>query len=270
MSELCTLNSNCFLRKKVFLWTLFLFVVNFNMCFSTNIEMDMLSTELDVIPLLSDICSENSMPTQSIDNDANRTIDPEKMHDNKNETDVLNDLSPSKLNQTLLKTSRVLLDELLLCIDHFSVPDKNNTSLENSDTDKRHQQMNIPEVKQAQDVTTYEEETNHEYFDQTEGIMSDPQWLTMLKEFDLLAEVEKNKSTLLGDELSINYTDPSTLGNNTFLKSAMTLYDTFINHYNMTPIQIHHNNTFHNFDNMDENDNGILFHQKSLLSTSNR
>lgn len=266
----CKINLNCFLKKKLFLCTIFLFFVSLNTCVFSNNELDMLSTELDVIPILSDICSNKSTVTQPIIYDTNLITEHAKMNENRNNRDALNKLSPSKLNQTIVKTSGALLDELLLSIDQLSVQDKTNTGTEKSVTDERHQKMDVPEIKPAQDITPYEQETPEEYFDQTGGIMSDPQWLTMLKEFDLLAEVEKNKSSLLEDELSINYTDPSTLGNNTFLKSAMTLYDTFINHYNMTPIKIHQNHTFDHFDNMDENDNGILFHHKSILSSSNR
>lgn len=251
-------------RSKYFYGIFFLLLINVNLCLTFIDDNNMVPNDLN-IPSLHDICSQNDLSTQPMDYDTNLIGHLESMLEDPIDANISDGFWASNLNQTLDKI-------LLLCIDHLSGSNQNESSTKRNNIEKRRQNNLRPNTKEIMSILPSEVETNDAYFDPTEEIISDPEWLTMLKEFDILAEVVRNKSSLLEDELNINYTETSSLGNNTFLKSAITLYDTFINHYNMTGIPVQHasNGTFHPFDDIDENDNGILFHHTSILSSSNR
>ena len=257
--------NNIHSETKFFICVIIISFCTFNMCLSISGDDDISSTQFGSFPSLSDICSQSDLGTHYTDYDASMIDQHTSTPEIKNDTNILPGLLQSNLNQTLDQL-------LLLCIDHLSKSSDNETKIENSDPDSKNQNKLLHTTKRSKNMEPFDQITDDMYFDPTEEMLSDPEWLQMLKEFDILSEVVKNKSNLLEDELTFDYTDPSTLGNNTFLKSAITLYDTFINHYNMTGIQVHHipNGTFHPFDDMDENDNGILFHHKSILSSTNR
>lgn len=217
------------------------------------------------IPSLNTICSHTDLATDSMDYDINIIDYPSIMPDYKNGTNITNSSRALNLNQTL--------DNILqLCLDHLSGANQKDASRKVNNTEGISQNNPISPNNEILNILPSGDEANDAYFDQSELIISDPEWLTMLKDFDILAETVKNKSNLLENELNINYTDTSTLGNNTFLKSAITLYDTFINHYNLSDIPVHHTNngSIHPFDDIDENDNGILFHHTSIFSSTNR
>ena len=251
-------------RIKYFCCTVYLLLCNIHLCLTFSDENHIVLNEMN-IPSLNTICSQNDLARHSMDYDGNIMDYLKIMPDYKNNTNITDSPRASNLNQTL--------DNILqLCLEHLSGPKQKDTPRKNNNSENISQSNLRSETKEILSMLPSGDETNDAYFDQTEMIISDPEWLTMLKEFDILAEVVKNKSNLLENELNINYTDTSTLGNNTFLKSAITLYDTFINHYNLSGIPVHHTNngTLHPFDDIDENDNGILFHHTSILSSANR
>ena len=251
-------------KIKYFYSTVCLLFCNIHLCLTFINENQNVPNEMN-IHSLNTICSQNDLARHSMDYDSNIMDYPEIMPGYKTDTNITNSPEPSNLNQTLENI-------LQLCLDHLSGSNQNSTPRKNGKSENVSQNNAGSETKDILSMLPSRDDTNDAYFDQTEMIISDPEWLTMLKEFDILAEVVKNKSNLLENELNINYTDTSTLGNNTFLKSAITLYDTFINHYNLSDIPVHHTNngTLHPFDDMDENDNGILFHHTSIFSSANR
>ena len=251
-------------RIKYFYCKVYLLLCNIHLCLAFIDENQIVPKKMN-IPSLNTICSRDDLARHSMDYDSNILDYLETMPAYKNNTNITDSPRASNLNQTLENI-------LLLCLDHYSGSKQKDTPRNDNTSENKSQSNHRSENKEILSMLPSGDEINDTYFGQTEMVISDPEWLTMLKEFDILAEVVKNKSNLLENELNINYTDTSTLGNNTFLKSAITLYDTFINHYNLSETPVHHtiNGTLHHFDDIDENDNGILFHHTSIFSSSNR
>ena len=224
--------------QKLILTSLFIFVQNINQIISTS-ENDMLSAELDIIPLLSEICTQSessnpvhdhrSMEFRPIENPTSTNIKTKGFLDPRSQP-----LNHPDLNQTLAEASHVLLDELLMCIDQFSGSTTHNRNITNNSILKnRSTPVSSNAISYTDDKTKLDA-----YFNQAHSMGFDPQLVTMLKDFDLLSEAVNNGSKALHNDLNMDYEVAASFLNDTFINSAITLYETFITNYNMTAMNI--------------------------------
>lgn len=256
--------------------TVFLIAVNLNLCHCTG-NQDMLSAEFDILPILSDICSPKGLKSQT-DINTNRRLDPATIDILKESNLYPKTQSPShpNLNESLSETSHVLIDELIMCMDQFFGPGNNGSkhitgpgSVQNAPSDTQ-PSSRLPNKDDLNMIDSF--------FNQTDSMEFDPQILMMLKDFDQLSQAVKNKTDFhKGTFDDMEDHDATQVGNrnNTFLNSAITLYETFVSHYNITDGHMHDNiganpSQQNNYSYNLQNDNGILFHQDSFLSDHKR
>ena len=253
---------------------LILIAVNLNIC-HCDVNQDMRLTKFDIIPILSDICSpKNLMPQTSIK--INRKVNPTAIDILRGSEIYPNHPFPSylSLNETVAATFSGLTDEFIMCMDQLIEP---NTNLGNDITGPNSVQNKLSDMPLSSENLDNEDiNLIDSYVNQTN--VMELQILLMLKDFNLLSEAVKTKADIHGDALDMEDNQTTQIGNrkdNTFLNSAITLYDTFISHYNMTDDYIHDkvrsNYSPQNYlQNNVENANGILFNQDSLFSSRER
>jgi hypothetical protein len=161
-----------------------------------------------------------------------------------------------------------------MCMDQLIEP---NTNLGNDITGPDSVQNKLSDMPLSSENLDNEDiDLNDSYLNQTD--VMELQILLMLKDFNLLSEAVKTKADIHGGALDVEDNQTPQIGNrkdNTFLNSAITLYDTFISYYNMTDDYIHDkvrlNYSQQNYSlNNVENGNGILFNQDSLFSSRER
>ena len=235
----------------------------------------MFPAEFDILPILSDICSPNGLKSQT-GIDTNKRLDPVTVDTLKESNLSRKNQSSSHpyLNGTESETSNVLIDELIMCMDQYFGPGNNGKKNITDPNSVQYKPSHTPITSKLPN----KDEMNmiDSFFNDTDNMEFNPQILMMLKDFDLLSEAVKNKTGFDKDNLETKGAGATKVGNrnNTFLNSAITLYETFISHYNITDGHIHDdigaNYSQQNYSHNIQNDNGILFHQDSFLSSRKR
>ena len=257
--------------------TVFSLFVQTNQCTSNKYE-DILSTEIDIIPFLNDICNKNHNDSSRFDfkNALNLTevfdesLDPSSVKSSISDFQTSSDTS-HHINQTLFKTTNVLLDELLLCVDHFSTPDFDPARIKAN---------NLPHKEDAfeDSMMTFNNKPNtvNSSFDLAHTINFDSELMSMLDEFDVLSKAMKIETESTGDDYDMLH-NSSLISENTFLNSAIILYNTFMNNHNMSNSSrtvLNENFSISNGSKETRNrinsDKGFLHNQKRILSSINR
>ena len=251
--------------------------VSLNRCHCI-VNQDMLLTKFDIIPILSDICSPKDLIPQT-NIKTNRSFNPTVNDILKGSENYANNPLESYpyFNKTDAKKSSALTDEFIMCMDQLLIePNKN---LNSHITGLNSVQKKTSDMSPTSMILDKEDiKKNDSYFNQTDRMEVDPQILLMLKDLNLLSEAVKTKTDIHRGAPGMEDNQTTQIGNkneNTFLKSAVTLYDTFTSYYNMTDDNIHDlvgaNYSQQNFSqDKVENINGILFNQDSLFSSPKR
>ena len=255
--------------------TIIALLVQTNQCASNKYE-DILLTEIDIIPFLNDICNKNHSNSRRFDfenasnsNEVfNDSLDPSS---NKSSFfDVEKFSGTHHVNQTLVQTTNVLLDELLLCVNHFSTPNIGPRRANDS-----------PKIEDAfkDSMMSFDNETPspvNTSYDLAHTINFDSELMSMLDEFDVLSKAMKIETDSKGDDYEMLH-NSSLLSENTFLNSAIILYNTFMNNHNISNSSrtiIGENfvtlNSSKETKNRIDSGKGFFDNQKRILSSINR
>ena len=255
--------------------TIIALLVQTNQCESNKYE-DILLTEIDIIPFLNDICNKNHSNSRRFDfenasnsNEVfNDSLDPSS---NKSSFfDVEKFSGTHHVNQTLVQTTNVLLDELLLCVNHFSTPNIGPRRANDS-----------PKIEDAfkGSMMSFDNETPstvNTSYDLAHTINFDSELMSMLDEFDVLSKAMKIETDSKGDDYETLH-NSSLLSENTFLNSAIILYNTFMNNHNISNSSrtiIGENfvtpNSSKETRNRIDSGKGFFDNQKRILSSINR
>ena len=272
MKDTLKLKLSCLVYK---ILTIFVLLLQTNQCASSKYE-DILLTEIDIIPFLNDICNKNHSDSRRFDfenasnsNEVfNDSLDPSS---NKSSFfDVEKFSGTHHVNQTLVQTTNVLLDELLLCVNHFSTPNIGPRRANDS-----------PKIEDAfkDSMMSFDNETPspvNTSYDLAHTINFDSELMSMLDEFDVLSKAMKIETDSKGDDYEMLH-NSSLLSENTFLNSAIILYNTFMNNHNISNSSrtiIGENfvtpNSSKETKNRIDSGKGFFDNQKRILSSINR
>ena len=257
--------------------TVFSLFFQTNQCTSNKYE-DILLTEIDIIPFLNDICNKNHNDSRRFDlkNALNLTevfdesLDPSSGKSSISDFQTSSDTS-HHINQTLLTTTNVLLDELLLCVNHFSTPNIGPRRIDTNNSPKKEDAF-----KDSMMAFDNEPSTVNTSYDLAHTINFDSELMSMLDEFDVLSKAMKIETESKGDDYEMLH-NSSLLSENTFLNSAIILYNTFMNNHNISNSS--RTVVSENFDtssgskgtrNKINSDKGFFDNQKRILSSINR
>ena len=273
MKDTLKLKLSCLVYK---ILTIFVLLLQTNQCASSKYE-DILLTEIDIIPFLNDICNKNHSDSRRFDfknasnsNEVfNNFLDPSSTKSSF--SDFQKSSGTQHVNQTLVQTTNVLLDELLLCVNHFSTPNIDPRRIEAN---------NSPKIEDAfkDSMMTFNNEPNtvNTSYDLAHTINFDSELMSMLDEFDVLSKAMKIETDSKGDDYEMLH-NSSLLSENTFLNSAIILYNTFMNNHNISNSSrtiIGENfvtpNSSKETKNRIDSGKGFFDNQKRILSSINR
>ena len=228
MKETLKLKLSCSVYE---ILTIFSLLVQTNHCASNKYE-DILLTEIDVIPFLNEICNKNQSNLRSSHfenaSNSNEVLNNSlaASSDKSSFFDFQKSSGTKHVNQTLVQTTNVLLDELLLCVSHFSTPNIDPRVIKAN---------NSPKIEDAfkDSMMTFNNESNivNTTYDLAHTSDFDSELMSMLDEFDVLSKAMKIETDSKGDDYEMLH-NSSLLSENTFLNSAIILYNTFMNNHN--------------------------------------
>ena len=226
MKERLKLKWSCHVYK---ILAIFALLVHINPSASNKYE-DILLTEIDIIPFLNDICNKNQSNSGRFDFKnalhSNEVFNDSPSSDKSSFSDFQKSSGTHHVNQTLVQTTNVLLDELLLCVNHFSTPNIGPRRANSS-----------PKIEDAfkDSMMSFDNEpsTVNTSYDLAHTINFDSELMSMLDEFDVLSKAMKIETESKGDDYEMLH-NSSLLSENTFLNSAIILYNTFMNNHNIS------------------------------------